>query len=46
MDKIISVILLLFIFGGGYKLYARGRQIFKYGPVYIYRYFHQRNQGN
>jgi hypothetical protein len=34
MDEIISVILLLFIFffWGGHKLYARGCQIFKYGP--------------
>jgi hypothetical protein len=36
MDKIISVILLLFIWGGGHKLYAWGRQIFKYGPVHTY----------
>jgi hypothetical protein len=35
MDEIISVVLLLFIFWGGHKLYARGRQIFKYGPVSI-----------
>jgi predicted PurR-regulated permease PerM len=37
MDKIISVILLIFFFfflRGGHKLYARGRQIFKYGPGY------------
>jgi hypothetical protein len=35
MDKIISVILLLFIFfGGEHKLYARRRQIFKYGPAF------------
>jgi hypothetical protein len=32
MDKIISVILLFFIWGEGHKLYARGCQIFKYGP--------------
>jgi hypothetical protein len=32
MDIIISVTLLLFIFGGGgHKLYDRERQIFKYG---------------
>jgi hypothetical protein len=40
MDQIISVILLLFIWRR-HKLYARGRQIFKYGPVYniyIYKY--------
>jgi hypothetical protein len=34
MDEIISVMLLLFIFfGGGHILYARGCQIFKYGPA-------------
>jgi hypothetical protein len=38
MDEKISVILLLFIFfwEGGHKLYAQGCQIFKYEPVYIY----------
>jgi hypothetical protein len=36
MDEIISVILILFIFGGGHKLYARGRLIFKYGPASKY----------
>jgi hypothetical protein len=34
MDEIIKVILLLFICGEGHKLYARGRQIFKYEPAY------------
>jgi hypothetical protein len=31
MDEIIIVILLLFILGGGHKLYARGHQILNTG---------------
>jgi hypothetical protein len=38
MDEIISFILLLFIWDRGHKLYARGRQIFKYGLAYRIHY--------
>jgi hypothetical protein len=27
-------IIIIYLFGEGHKLYVRGRQIFKYGPVY------------